>query len=118
RAESRQDVAAIWLIEVPPGIANQARASSPATAPKHLVIAKPRHRIFLVGIYHESRIRLEIVRRPLPDVANHLPASEHAVARRPSADWYAPNRPPVQVRSLGRCRLVAPWNPGLRLVSA
>src|SRR5262245_51973254 len=115
RPKSREYVAAIGLIKVPPGITNQPRASRPAPAAKHLVVPKPWNRIFLIGIYHESWIRSEIIGCPFPNISDHLAASKLAIARRQGAGRYAAHCPPIKIRSLGRGRLVSPCE--LRLPS-
>src|SRR5262249_32380260 len=118
RAEPCQDVATIGFIKVAPGSTNQRRASCPAPAAQHLVIAKPWNRIFLVGIYHEAGIGPEIIGGPFPGIADHLPASKHAVACRKSTDRYASHRPPIQAGLLRRRGVVPPRAPGLGFPSA
>src|SRR5262245_49808720 len=115
RPKSREYVAAIGLIKVPPGITNQPRASRPAPAADHLVVPKPWNTIFLIGIYHESWIRSEIISCPFPNIPDHLAASKLAIARRQGAGRYAAHCPPIKIRSLGRGRLASPWE--LRLPS-
>jgi hypothetical protein len=44
------------------------------------VSTEPRLRVFLIRIYGKSWIRQKIVRRPLPNVAEHLAAAKSAVA--------------------------------------
>src|SRR5205823_5216135 len=56
----------------------------------------------------EAWIGREVARGPLPHVAEHLPAAEGAVARRERADVDAAEAIAVEVRELGRGRVVAP----------
>src|SRR5262249_38722404 len=57
---------------------------------------------------HEARIRRERVRDPLPDVADHLPTADGAVAGRQRAHVDGAAGAVVQVRALGRRRRIAP----------
>ena len=59
---------------------NEVRTSGPTAATEHLVIPKPGLGIFLVRAGDKPRIRTEVARRPFPYIADHLPASEGAVA--------------------------------------
>src|SRR5690242_20419525 len=79
-AQPREDVAPLPHVEVAPGPADQPRARRPAAAPEHLLGAEVRLRILLVRIADETGIRRERVRHPFPDVADHLPAADRAVA--------------------------------------
>src|SRR5262249_61653056 len=67
-----------------------------------------RLRILLVRTAHEARIRRERVRAPLPDVADHLPTADGAVAGRQRAHVDGAAGAVVQVRALGRRRRIAP----------
>src|SRR5262245_54597486 len=68
------------LVEVPPGVAQQPAWCCPGAAAQRLVSSKPGLRVFLVRIGNETGKGHEIVGRPLPNVADHLPAAEWAVA--------------------------------------
>src|SRR5207245_2039628 len=80
-AKARPNVAAVGRVEVPIVITDQPRARDPATAAQHFVIAEPGLRILFVWPRNKPRIGIKYCRSPLPDIANHLPATECAVAR-------------------------------------
>src|SRR5579862_1244864 len=78
--EASPHVAPVRWIEVPPGVANQERAGGPAPAAEHLVRAKPGLGILAVGIDHESGKGTKVIDCPFPEIAQHLAATEEAVA--------------------------------------
>src|SRR5215471_16167172 len=80
-SESGEDVAALAHVEVSPGVADEEGARGPATALQHLLRAEIGLRVLLVRVADEARIRLEGVDDPFPDVPDHLPAAEGAIAR-------------------------------------
>ena len=59
-------------------------------------------RVLLVRVGDEAGVGQEVARRPLPDVADHLPAAEGAVARGQRADVDAAAAPAVEVGAVGR----------------
>src|SRR5215467_8712469 len=86
-SKPRENVTPLFGEIVPPGIADQAGPRGPTAAAQHLALAaKPRFGIFFIRIRDETGVRQEVRRRPFPDIADHLPAPERAVARRQSAD--------------------------------
>src|SRR6266852_3145935 len=113
RPETGKNVAPLRRIEISPGVANQTRTRRPTTSAQHLVRAKPGLRIVLVGIRGEPRVWMEGALRPLPHVADHLPAAEGAVPRGKRSHGYALACSGIQVRAVGCRRLVAPWVPPL-----
>src|SRR5512134_2898621 len=74
--EAGKDVAAVALVEVSPGTANQARTGRPAPAPQDRLLPERGLRVLLVWIASESGVRLEGVGDPLPHVADHLTAAD------------------------------------------
>src|SRR5262245_56355101 len=106
--DPRQHIAPIRRVEVPPGVAQQPSAGGPAAAAQHLVGRRePRLRILLVRVGDESRVGLEIASGPLPDVADHLPAPVHAVARRVAPDLDGPAGAAVEVGADAVWRIVS-----------
>src|SRR5262245_17537394 len=77
-ALGREEVAVSRTLEPCPG-----GETSPA---QHLARAEPRLRIILVWIRGEAGERHKIRGRPFPHIADHLPASEGAVARAAAGD--------------------------------
>ena len=69
--------------------------------------AEPGLRVFLVRIYDKPRIRREMIGRPFPYIADHLPATEGAIAIRVGAHFHQ-TRAPVQVSSVRCGRIIAP----------
>src|ERR1700694_3437600 len=80
--EAGEEVAALAHEEVAPGVADEACARRPGAAFEDLLVAEIRLRIFLICIANEAGIRPEGIRHPFPDIADHLPATERAVAGR------------------------------------
>src|SRR5215472_376229 len=79
-AEACPHIAGVWSIEVSPGVAKQPRLGCPGTTAQHLVRTKPGLGVFAIGIHLEAWIGFEIVSYPFPHVADHLTATERAVA--------------------------------------
>src|SRR5215472_2668595 len=77
---------------------NHPRASGPATAAQYLVIAEPGRGIFFVRAGFETRVGVEVGRRPFPRVADHLPTAEGTIAAGKSAHIDATTEPPVEIR--------------------
>src|SRR5437667_158850 len=111
--EAGPHVAAIGRIEVPPRVTQQAGSRYPAAAPQDLVRPEPGLRVVAVHVGGEAGIGPEVVRDPLPHVADHLTAPERAVAGREGAHVGAAPRPGVQVRAVRCRRVVAPGEPPL-----
>ncbi len=70
--------------------------------------AEPGLGIFFVRIGAEAWIRKERIRRPFPDVADHLAAAEGAVAARMGADFDQAAGAPVEIGGFGTRRPIAP----------
>src|SRR5438046_586773 len=76
-AEAGKNVAALFGEIIPPGVADEARARSPAAAAQNLTLAaEPGLGIFFVRIDSETRVGQKISRSPLPAITKHLPVSE------------------------------------------
>ena len=97
RAETRPHVATVRRVEISIAVMNEARTSHPTTAAKHLVIPKPGLGIFFVWTSDKAGIWLEVTRSPFPYVADHLPASERAIACRQRVNWNASDRAPIKI---------------------
>src|ERR1700730_1920800 len=108
RAKARPHIATIGRVEISIRASNHSGTSSPAAASQHLVITEPRRGIFLVRARLESRVSDETGVRPLPDVADHLAASERAVARGKGVDFYTTHRLPIQTSAVQSRRFAAP----------
>src|SRR5262245_63483966 len=61
--------------------------------------AEPRTRVVAIGIDDEAGVRLERGGGPLPDVAEHLAATERAVAVGQRSDVDAAERAAIEVRA-------------------
>src|SRR5207249_8211684 len=107
-AEPGEDVTPVAHVEVSPRAADDSRAGRPASAAQHLLLAEVRLRILLVRVALEAGVRLKRVRDPLPDVADHLPAADGAVALGQRAHVDGPARTEVEARAGGGRCAVAP----------
>ena len=108
-AKACPHVPTVRRVEVTIRVSNQGRTRSPTTAAQNLVIAKPRLGILLVRPRDKPRIWAKRCARPLPGVADHLAASESAVARRQSVGLDATHCSPVQISAIGGWPIIAPW---------
>src|SRR5438094_9519771 len=82
-AEAGEDLAPLRQVPVAEGVADGDRARRPRAAAQHLVAAADvGRRVLAVRKRLETGIGLEVARRPLPDVADHLMAAEEAPAPR------------------------------------
>src|SRR5262249_51205868 len=78
--------------------------------------------VLLIREHAKARVRPEVGRRPLPDVADHVLDAVRAGARRVRPERRGPRRPVTEVRPAG-CRRggsprEAPGPPGLRVPRA
>src|SRR5262249_13662091 len=78
--KSRDDVVALGREEVAVARTREPCTGGETSPAQHLARVEPRLRIILVWIRGEARERHEIRGRPFPHIADHLPASEGAVA--------------------------------------
>src|SRR6516165_2814684 len=101
-------VIAIRRKEIPVRGAGESPAGCPTPAAQYLAFAEPGLRIVLVRIRSKSRKRHEVRRRPFPDIADHLPAAEGAVALGVSRDIERSVKSKIQIRVLMRWRGSAP----------
>src|SRR5437660_11527999 len=114
--EPRENVAPLLGEIIPPRIADQAGPRSPAAATQHFSLAaEPRLGIFFVRIHYEAGIWQEVRRGPFPDIADHLPATEHAVARGQRGSWTTASASCVQMRPFRHGRLAAPRKSSLAI---
>src|SRR3990172_11775574 len=91
------------------GVSDQAGGGGKCTAPQELVgSSEPWLGILLVRVDCEAGEGLEIVRGPLPHVADHLPAAEGTVTGRQQVYRNASNRTGVEMCPLRGRRIVAP----------
>src|SRR4030042_5874125 len=81
-AEAGEDVVAVGRVEIAEGVAEQAGPRGPAASPQHFLLAERGGRGLRVGVELQSRVGLQGVGGPFPNVAEHLPAAEGAVAGR------------------------------------
>src|SRR5436190_1855123 len=79
-AEAGEDVVAIRREEIAVRGPRNARTRGPAAAAQYLARAEPGLRVVRVRIGGKPGERQKVRRRPFPDVADHLPAAEGAVA--------------------------------------
>src|SRR6266536_5353867 len=79
-AKPGPDITAVRLIKIAPRVPDEPGPCGPAAATQHFVGVEPGFGVFLVGIHHETRIRPEGRAGPFPDVSDHLPAAETALA--------------------------------------
>src|SRR5215467_7488879 len=113
-AKARQHVAPVGRVEVPPGVAQEPSTCRPAAAAQHLVGSRePGLRILLVRVSDEPGIGLEGARGPLPDVADHLPASVLGVAGGMAPDLDGAACEAVEVGALRVRRSISPGEPAL-----
>ena len=80
--KTRIDIAPVRRIEVAPGISQQPGTCCETTATQYFMRAKPRLRVFLVGVDYKSWIGMKRVGCPFPHIAQHLPATMRAIAMR------------------------------------
>src|SRR5215469_5025264 len=106
--EAAKYVIAIRRKEIPVRGAGESSAGCPTPAAQYLAFAKPWLRIVFVRIQSKSRKRHEVRRRPFPDIADHLPAAEGAVARGVSRDNERRVKSKIEIRVLMRWRGSAP----------
>src|SRR5262249_11872825 len=118
RAEPGPDVAAVRRVVVPPRVAEQAGGGDPTAPAQDLVRPEPGLRVDGVNVRREPGVREEVVGRPLPDVDDHLPAPERAVAGGERADVETAHGPRVEVRPRRRRGLVAPREAALAVGEA
>src|SRR5262249_15251697 len=83
-------------------------ARRPAAALEDLLRAEIRLGVFLVRVANEPRIGLERIGDPLPDVSDHLPAAEGAIACRERSHVHRSPDAIVKVGLLGARRRIAP----------
>src|SRR5206468_7393358 len=89
-AKPGPDVTAVRLIKIAPRVPDEPGPCGPAAAAQHFVGVEPGFGVFLVGIHHETGIRPEAGAGPFPDVSDHLPAAETAIASGKCGDIHAP----------------------------
>src|ERR1051326_1873996 len=78
--EAGKYVVAIGRKEIPIGRPRNPCAARPGAAAQYLSRAEPRLRIILIRIGDKAGKRRKVGGRPFPDIADHLPAAERAVA--------------------------------------
>ena len=106
--KSRQYIPPIRCIEVTPRIPEEARTGRPAAAAQDFTGFKPRFRILFVGVNFKAGIGSEGGAGPLPDVTNHLPAPEGAIAFWTRSHVNATHRTPVEVGVFWRWGFITP----------
>src|SRR5882762_338362 len=117
-AEAGKNIAALLSEIIPPSVADEARARGPATAAQNLAPgAKPRLGIFFVRIDGETRVGKKISCSPLPDISNHLAATEDAVAGGQGTHGTAAYTESIQVRAFRNGRLITPREAPLAIQS-
>src|SRR5262245_61710546 len=84
--KSGDDVVALGREEVAVARPREPRTGGETSPAQHLARVEPRLRIILVWVRGEAGERHEIRGRPFPRIADHLPASEGAVACGASRD--------------------------------
>ena len=72
--------AAVGGVKIAPGIAQKARAGGKTATAQHLVVIEPGLRVLFIGSGSKARIWTKAGCGPLPDISDHLPATEHAFA--------------------------------------
>src|SRR3990172_4014608 len=88
-AKAGEDIVPVRRVEIAEGIEEQTTAGGPAASPQHFLLAERGGRVLRVGVELESRVGLKGVGGPFPDIAEHLPAAEGAVAGRVRPDIHA-----------------------------
>src|ERR1700704_396391 len=113
-SEAREDLTADRVVPVAERRTDGSGMCRPGSAPKHLVLRSEEHLgVLAVRERHETRIRLEVTRRPLPDVTEHLMASVRAHTARVGTHGIGPETPLAQVGPIVVRRLVTPRVPAL-----
>src|SRR6476620_8210248 len=100
--EPGKDVVPIGRKEIPiPGPGN-ACARRPAPTAQYLSSSKPRLRIVFIGVGAKSGKRREVGGRPLPNISDHLPATECTVAARASRNIKRSIERKVEIGTIAR----------------
>src|SRR5437867_4297616 len=108
-AEAGEDLSPLGQVPVAEGVADGDRPRRPRAAAQHLVAAaEVRIGILAVREGLEAGVGLEVARRPLPHVADHLVAAEEAPPARVGADGGRCERLLVEVRVVVGRGQVAP----------
>src|SRR5262249_14257231 len=113
--ESRKDVIAIRSEEIPVARPGNPCARRPASAAQHFSFPKPWLRIILVGVGCKSWERGEVGGRPFPDITDHLPAAECAVATRASRNIHRSIERKIQICMIAGWHYLAPGPCSLHL---
>src|SRR5262249_27090144 len=87
--EAGEDVTPVRRVEIAPAVGDEPQRRRKAPSPQDLVSAEPGLGVFVVGIADEPRVGSEGARGPLPDVADHLPATAGAVSGSKASDGHA-----------------------------
>src|SRR5215469_1481964 len=106
--EAAKYVIAIRRKEIPVRGAGESSAGCPTPAAQYLAFAKPWLRIVFIRIGSKSRKRHEVRRRPFPNIADHLPAAEGAVAPGAGCDIERSVKSKIQICILVRRRGTTP----------
>src|SRR5712691_4030508 len=107
-AEAGDDVVAVRREEVAVARARDPRAGGEASPAQHLARIEPGLRIVFVRVRGEAGKRHEIRGRPFPQVADHLPAAEGAVAWGASGDIDRSFEGEIEVGAVAARRRLAP----------
>src|SRR5215813_12706741 len=106
--KSGDDVVAFGREEVAVERTRDACTRGEASPAQHLARVEPRLRIILVWVRGEAGERHEIRRRPFPHIADHLPASEGAVACGAGSDLERIVEGEIEVGAFAARRRLAP----------
>src|SRR5262249_43378701 len=116
--KSRDHVVALGREEVAVARTREPCTGGETSPAQHLARVEPRLRIILVWIRGEARERHEIRGRPFPDIADHLPASEGAVAGSAGSDIERTVEGEIEVGACAVRRRLAPGPAALAIGQA
>ena len=113
--EARPNISPVRHVEIAVSIGYETRTGGPTTTSQNFVIAKPGLGVFFIRTSDKARIRHEVTRRPLPNIPDHLAATESTIAGRERAYVCSAETSRIEICMSSSWHIVAPRKPAFAI---